>query len=282
MAAEPSIVARTPASTTQTWRLAHENGSSWRQPGFLLDLFAHLVRLELRLLYKRSKLGIAWTLVNPIVQLVVFTVIFQRVLAIDVPFYVLFLCCGLLCWNAFSESLAMAAGCIVNAPNVLYQPGFRPCMMPVIVVAVGLIQFALSLSILAVLLAWYRVVLGWPIVALPLVIGIQALLILALAYPLAALAVRFDDVKHLLSVTLRFLFFLSPVLYTIDAFSGSFRLVFAVNPLTHLMEAYRAILVNGAWPDWPALTVVATGSSVALLFGFRYFQSRRFGFIEDL
>ena len=127
--------------------------------------------------------------------------------------YPVFLCCGLLCWNAFSESLTMAADSIVNARNVLYQPGFRPFMMPMVVVTMGMIHFVLSCSILAVLLAYYRVPLGWPVVALPLLLGIQGLLTLALAFPLAALSVSFHDTKHLLSVALRFLFFLTPILY---------------------------------------------------------------------
>ena len=149
------------------------------------------VSLELRLLHKRSRLGVAWTLANPILQLVMFTAILGRVLTVNVPHYPLFLCCGLLCWNAFSESLAMAAGSIANAPNVLYQPGFRPVMMPVVIVTIGLIHFVLSLSILGVLLAYYRVSLGWPVLALPVLLGIQSLLTLALALPLAALTVSY-------------------------------------------------------------------------------------------
>ncbi|HEY3117917.1 MAG TPA: ABC transporter permease [Chloroflexota bacterium] len=249
---------------------------------YVRDLFVHLVSLELRLLHKRSRLGVAWTLANPIVQLVVFTSILGRVLTVDVPYYPLFLCCGLLCWNAFSESLTMAAGSIANAPNVLYQPGFRPIMMPLVVVTIGLIHFVLSLSILAVLLAYYRVPPGWPVIALPLLLGIQSLLTLALALPLAALTVSFDDAKHLLSVALRFLFFLTPIVYATDTFPRTLHLFYAANPLTHLVRAYRAIFIDGRWPDWLALSGVAAGSLIALLVGYRFFESRRFRFIEDV
>lgn len=269
-------------ATTRPWRLAHENPLSWERLRYFRDLFLHLVSLELRLLHQRSKLGMAWTLVNPIVQLVIFTVVLGRVLTVEVRFYPVFLCCGLLCWNAFSESLTMAAGSIVNARNVLYQPGFRPFMMPLVVVTMGLIHFVFSLSILAALLAYYHVPLGWPVVALPLLLGIQALLTLALAFPLAALSVSFYDAKHLLSVALRFLFFLTPILYATDTFPRIFHLFYAANPLTHLIRAYRAILMDGVWPDWLALSGVAAGSLIALIFGYRFFESRRFRFIEDI
>lgn len=278
--ASPSPAAK--GTARQAWRLAHETSFSWKSVRYVRDLFVHLVSLELRLLHKRSRLGVAWTLANPIVQLVVFTSILGRVLTVDVPYYPLFLCCGLLCWNAFSESLTMAAGSIANAPNVLYQPGFRPIMMPLVVVTIGLIHFVLSLSILAVLLAYYRVPPGWPVIALPLLLGIQSLLTLALALPLAALTVSFDDAKHLLSVALRFLFFLTPIVYATDTFPRTLHLFYAANPLTHLVRAYRAIFIDGRWPDWLALSGVAAGSLIALLVGYRFFESRRFRFIEDV
>lgn len=262
--------------------MAHEPPAAWRSVRYVRDLFVHLVSLELRLLHKRSRLGVAWTLANPIVQLVVFTAILGRVLDVDTPYYPLFLCCGLLCWNAFSESLTMAAGSIANAPNVLYQPGFRPVLMPVVVVTIGLIHFVLSLSILGVLLAWYRVTPGWPILALPLLLAVQSLLTLALALPLAAVLVSFDDARHLLSVALRFLFFLTPIVYATDSFPPAFQVFFAANPLTHLVRGYRAIFLDGAWPDWGALAAVAAVSLAALLAGFRFFESRRFRLIEDI
>jgi lipopolysaccharide transport system permease protein len=265
-----------------TWRLAHETPLSWEKVRYVRDLFLHLVSLELRLLHKRSRLGLAWTLANPIIQLVIFTSILGRVLTVDVPYYPLFLCCGLLCWNAFSESLTMAAGSIANAPNVLYQPGFRPFMMPLVVVTIGLIHFVLSLSILAVLLAYYRVAPGWPVIALPVLLAVQSLLTLALALPLAALTVSFDDAKHLLSVALRLLFFLTPIVYATENFPRAFHLFYAANPLTHLIRGYRAIFIDGVWPDWLALSGVAAGSLIVLLVGFRFFESRRFRFIEDI
>jgi lipopolysaccharide transport system permease protein len=285
MALDRVMASSSPAeqgTVRHTWRLAHETPSSGERARYLRDLFVHLVSLELRLLHKRSRLGVVWTLANPIVQLVVFTSVLGRVLAVDVPYYPLFLCCGLLCWNAFSESLTMAAGSIANAPNVLYQPGFRPVMIPLVVVTIGLIHFLLSLSILAVLLAYYRVAPGWPLLALPLLLAIQSVLTLALALPLAALSVTFDDAKHLLSVALRFLFFLTPIVYATDAFPRAFHVLYAANPLTHLIGAYRAIFIEGRWPDWIALSGVAAVSLIALLIGFRFFESRRFRFIEDI
>jgi len=267
---------------TASWRLAHEIPFSWGRLGYALDLFIHLVSLEMRLLYKRSWLGVFWTLLNPLIQLVVFSLIFSHVLSVAVPRYPLFLCCGLLCWNAITESLTMAAGSIVNARNVLYQLGFPPAMMPLVVVTVGLIHFIFSLSILAVLLAWYKVPMGWPLAALPLIIGIQGLFTLALAFPLAALHAKFHDVRHLLAVAFRFMFFLTPILYASNAFPHVHRMFYAANPLTHLIEGYRAVLMDGAWPDWQALAGVTAASIIVLVFGFRYFQSRRFQFIEDL
>ncbi len=264
------------------WRLAHEIPFSRERLGQARDLFLHLVSRHLRLLYKGSWLGLVYTLLNPIVQLVVFSFVFSRVMAVEVSSYPLFLCCGLLCWNGFSESLKMAAGSVAGAPSLIHQPGFPPFALPVIAVALGVVQFILSLLILVVLLIYFSPPLGWPVVALPLLIGIQTLLILALAFPLAALQIRYHDVKQLLVVALRFLFFLTPILYAVDRFPGNFHVYFAMNPLTHLIEAYRAIFMFGVWPDWTAIFGVAAVSAIALVLGLRFFESRRFQFIEDL
>ncbi|MCB2059591.1 MAG: ABC transporter permease [Novosphingobium sp.] len=267
---------------TLRWRQAHESPLSWKQWRNLGDQFLHLVAVELRLLHKRSMIGMAWTLVNPIVQLVIFTVVLGRVLAVDTLYYPVFLCCGLLCWNAFSESLTMASASIVNTRYVLYQPGFRPAMMPLVFVVMGQAHFLLSLSILAALLVYFQIPLGWPVLALPLLLLVQGLLTLALAFPLAALSVSFYDTKHLLSVALRFLFFLTPILYATDNFPRVLQILYAANPLTHLIRGYRAIFIDGVWPDWPALIGVAAGSAIVLVVGYRFFEARRFRFIEDI
>lgn len=90
-----------------SWRLAEESPFSWTRWRNLHEQLVHLVAVELRLLHNRSVVGMAWALVNPIAQLVVFTAVLGRVLTVDTPHYAVFLCCGLLCWNAFSESLTM-------------------------------------------------------------------------------------------------------------------------------------------------------------------------------
>lgn len=277
-----AVRASTAAAIAVPWRLAQESPFSWKRWRNLHDQFLHLVAVELRLLHQRSMVGMAWTLVNPIAQLVIFTVVLGRVLTVDTPHYAVFLCCGLLCWNAFSESLTMAAASIVNTRYVLYQPGFRTSMMPVVFVAIGQVHFVLSLSILATLMAYHHVPIGWPVLALPVLLVVQAALTLALAFPLAAVSVSFYDAKHLLSVALRFLFFLTPILYATDRFTGTLHVFFWLNPLTHLIRGYRAIFMDGAWPDWPALAGVAAFSSVALVIGYRFFESRRFRFIEDI
>lgn len=270
------------ASIAESWRLAHEIPVSWDKLGYAWHLFLHLVSLQLRLRFKGSWLGMVYTLANPIVQLVVFSLIFTRVMRVDVASYPLFLCCGLLCWNAFRESLAMAVMSVASAPSVLYQPGFPPSALPLVVVAMGLVQFIMSLSILAVMLLYYQAPLGWSVTALPIIICVQTLLILALAYPLAAMQVSFHDVRHLLTVVLRFMFFLTPILYSADSFPPVFRIFYEINPLTQLIDAYRAVFMHGDWPDWAALAGVAVGSVILLILGFRYFESRRFQFIENL
>ncbi len=237
---------------------------------------------DMKLRYKRSVLGIGWSLLNPLLQFAVFYVVFRWIIPVNVPDFAVFLLTGILAWTWFQSSLN--SGCVVITDNasLIRQPGFPPAILPVIAVATNLVNFVLALPVLAVAL----LIAGHPftaaVAALPIVIAIQFLLTLSAVYVLSALHVSFRDTQYLLGVILLLGFYVSPVIYSVDAVPADWQRWFALNPLVHLFEAYRTALIQGRFPDLLPLLWIAAISLAVLLASYRVFVRSSHLFIEEI
>ncbi len=246
------------------------------------DLLYTLVGRELKLRYRRSLLGFAWSLLNPLAQLLVFGFVFRFILPLDIPNYTVFLFSGLLPWNWFSGALYGAAEAMTGSRELVRRPGFPPAVLPVVTVTSHLVHFALALPVLFVFLWAGGVRLTWAVLALPAILLLQFVLTLSLGYLLAAVHVTFRDTQYLLNIALMLGFYLTPVFYDPGAIPGRFHLIFQLNPMSHLIGAYRAVLLEGRLPDLAALALVGVISAALLLAGYRYFTRASDRFVEEL
>lgn len=261
--------------------------SSRRSPllpklSYLWDLLRSLVDRDIKLMYKRSVLGIAWTLISPLLQLLVFIFVFQLILKIEIPQYASYVFTGLLVWNWFQNSLFQATGVIISSRPLIRQPGFPISMLPIVVVTTGLIHFVLALPVLVVFLLIDGAQLTPLVLALPLIQVIQFALTITLAYFLAALNVTFRDTQHTLGVLLQFWFYLTPIFYEMTNVPDRFWAIYGLNPMVHLVTCYRQILVWGVQPDWGALAIIAGLTSAALPVGYRVFKHQSLRFVEEI
>lgn len=246
------------------------------------DLLRELVIRDLKLRYKRSMLGIAWSLLNPLAQLLVFTFVFTRVLPLDRPNFSSFLFCGLLAWTWFQSSLVGATGSITDNRELIRRPGFPVAILPVVRVTSDLLHFLLGLPILVGFLAMNGFVPSVALLALPLVIAAQFVLILSLAYIVATIHVTFRDTQYLLGVFLMLLFYVTPVFYGREAVPERFQTIYSLNPILQLIEGYRAIFLTGSFPDFVALGILGTVSGTLLYLGYRFFVNASWHFVEEL
>ncbi|MBE9076937.1 ABC transporter permease [Romeria aff. gracilis LEGE 07310] len=258
------------------------NPISLRKPGYLWDLLKSLVDRDLKLMYKRSTLGIAWTLINPLLQLLVFIFVFQLIIKIDIPQYSSYVFTGLLAWNWFQNSLFQATGIIIDSRPLIRQPGFPSVTLPVVVVTTGLIHFILALPVLVVFLLIDGVQLTPIVLCLPLLQLIQFGLTVTLSYFLAAVNVTFRDTQHTLGVLLQFLFYLTPIFYEIDSIPERFWYAYGLNPMVHIVTCYRQILIWGVQPDWLALVIIAGVTLILLPIGYRVFRRQSLRFVEEI
>jgi lipopolysaccharide transport system permease protein len=250
---------------------------------YLRDLLFMLVVRDMRLRYKRSWLGVGWTLLNPLAQLLVFYFIFNAVLPLNVPHYSSFLFTGILVWNWFQSTLLLATGAIVDHRELIKQPGFPSAILPVATVISNLIHFLLALPILFVFLMMDGSPLTISVVALPLVISIQFILTLGIAYLVATFHVTFRDTQYLLGVLLQLVFFLTPIFYNASVIPDRYQTLYRLNPMVHLTEAYRTLLMRGELPNnLMALFFLGVIAIALLLLGYVIFKRAGIDFVDEL
>lgn len=253
-----------------------------RKIAHFFDLLRVLVDRDMKLLYKRSALGIAWTLINPLLQLAVFSFVFRSVVPINIPQFSSFAFSGLLIWTWSQTALFQATGLITSNKALIRQPNFPTAILPVVTTMTGLIHFLLALPVLIIFLAVDGVEPSSVLFVLPLLMVIQFVLTVGLAYPLAALNVTFRDTQHTLGVLLQMLFYLTPIFYDLNSVPKEFQPFYQLNPMVPLIEAYRAILLKGTQPDWQALLIVSLIVAVILPIGLAIFRRQSNTFVEEL
>jgi lipopolysaccharide transport system permease protein len=249
---------------------------------FLYDLLRELVARDVKLRYRDSVLGVAWSLLNPLAQLLVFSFVFRFVLPLNIPNYTSFLFIGLLAWNWFQGSLMAAATAIVDGRSLIRRPGFPAVILPVVSVMANMVHFLLALPIVLVSLWLTGVHLQRTVFLLPLIIILQALFTLSLAYIVATVHVSFRDTQHLIGVFLLLFFYLTPIFYDASLIPARFQPVYRLNPFLHLVEAYRNVLLDGTWPAWDGLAWLTLGTAILLIVGINLFHNASYRFVEEL
>ncbi len=253
-----------------------------RRSTYLRDLLSELVARDIKLRYKRSTLGIAWSLLNPLAQLLIFTFVFTMLLPLNIPNYVSFLFTGILVWSWFHSSLLSGTAAVVENRDLVRRPGFPAAILPAVTVTSYLIHFLIALPILLVFVWLSGSPLNSTLLTLPLVIVLQFLLTVGLALIVSASQVRFRDTQYLLTVLLPLLMWLSPVLYDANSIASLDSPLYYLNPITDLLDAYRAIILQGEIPNLLSLLYVGVLAAVLLGIGYSVFLQASSQFSEEL
>jgi lipopolysaccharide transport system permease protein len=249
---------------------------------YLHDLLQTLVSRDFKLRYKRSLLGIAWSLLNPLAQLLVFYFIFSQVLSLGIPNYAAFLSTGILVWSWFQQGLLSATGAIVDNPGLIRRPGFPAAILPVVAVMAQLTHFLLALPILLLFLGLSGLPLTVAMLALPFVMALQFLLTLSLSYVFATIHVYFRDMQYLLGILLLLGFYLSPIFYDPSTVPAHYQWLYRLNPMVPLINAYRQILLQGHFPNVAQLVPLGVAALALLWVGHWVFVRASHRFVEEL
>jgi ABC-type polysaccharide/polyol phosphate export permease len=264
--------------------LLHPARQIHRFRGLLWTLTAR----ELKARYRGSALGFFWSLVNPLLLLAVYSLVFGLVfnprVAATEP-YALFLISGLFPWIWVSTSILEGTVSLTANAGLIRKAAFPAELLPVVSVLSNLVHFLLAVPILAAALLVGRL-LGYPVggptfFLLPVVVALQLPLVAGLALGLAALNVHFKDVRDLTNNLLTLLFFLTPIIYALDAIGiRPLRLLIRANPFTPFTLAYQAVLFEGSLPSWQVVLHMAAVSAVVWAGGVWIFERLRETLVE--
>jgi lipopolysaccharide transport system permease protein len=247
------------------------------------DLLLLLVQKDLKVKYKGTTLGFIWSLLNPLLMMIVYTVVFSFLVRFQVPRYPVFLLSGLLAWNCFASAIGAAGTSLIAASNLVRRVRFPLEFLPLTSVLSTLVNFLLSLAILVVFALAFRQTLGPPLLLLPLLLVLQTLFTIGVSLVVSALLVYFRDVEYLVSIGLMALFFLTPVIYPLSAVPSSHAaMVIRLNPLTWLITSYQNVWHDNLWPSLNGLLAFAVVSVAMLLVGRFVFRRLEGRFAEEV
>ena len=237
------------------------------------ELLYFLTWRDIKVRYKQTLMGVAWVVVQPLVTMLVFTAVFNRFVGVDegaLP-YPLFAYAGLLLWTFFSVSVTSGTNSLIGNTSLVTKVYFPRAFIPAAAVGAGLVDFAVGALLLVPLGAYYGVRPGWGLLLLPVFVGLAALLALGVGLVTSALTVRYRDLRHALPFLLQLWMFASPVIYPPGVVPGRWRWLLALNPLTGVLEGFRASLAGAAF-DWRLAAVPAVVAPVLLAVAFYVFR----------
>lgn len=255
----------------------------WRGPGALgryWDLLHNLVSRAIKQRYKRSVLGFAWTMLNPLITMLILTVVFSAVFAPNVRHYSLFVIIGLLAWNLFALGSTQALASIVDSGHLIRKVAIPNEIFPIAAVGANLVNFVFALVPLMVLLLVLRVELTPAIALVPIGVVLIAVFTLGVALLLATLNVFFRDVRYLYEAALLAWFYATPVFYPFEILPAGARAILRWNPMYVLVDVFRTPLYAGVAPPWTTLALAAGESTLALAVGWTVFRRYQARFID--
>jgi lipopolysaccharide transport system permease protein len=248
--------------------------------GHFLDTLRALVSRDFRMRYKGSALGILWALLSPLGTVVVLQFLFGRVLNVGPPHFAVFLYSGILPWTWFQASVQSGSTTLAENRDLVRTPFFSKPLLPWTVTCTNFVLYLFSLPVLLGLMIYDGLPITTALVLLPAVWLAQFLLTIALAVLMAAIGILIRDWQHLIAAILMLWFYLTPIFYDVDNVPADLRRWFQLNPLTPLVTAHRAILIEGHAPEWTPLALVGAFGAVLLGLSLTLFRSLEDSFID--
>ena len=241
---------------------------------YQFDLISHLVQRDFRLNYTGSVLGVLWSVVLPLIQLLVFVFLFGRVVPLDIDAYPAFVFSALLPWTWFSTSLGSAGNLFTSNRDLLRRPNFAPVTLVLVNTLSRLLSYLVSVPILLIMLAMYGRSLTVAVLILPLLLLIQSVFLVGLGLIIATLNVFYRDVQYLTGVALPLLFYLVPVFYRPQQFGASNFGLLMWNPIAMLIQSYREIFFYQRVPSWELIFFPSVASLLMGVFGYLIYYRR--------
>ncbi len=257
----------------------------WRYRSFIISS----VRREFQLKYQNSLLGTAWTILNPLAMIIIYTIIFSQIMQAKLPnsesfyAYSIYLCTGIIAWGLFAEILGRLQNLFLENANILKKLNFPRLTLPIIVVLSGLLNFAIIASLFLIFLLWTGQLPGNAILFVVPVLIVQLLFSVGLGISLGILNVFFRDIGHLFTIIIQFWFWLTPIVYPATILPETIRMsLMIINPMAPIISSYQTIFVYGTQPDWLTLIIPLVVGIIMMFAGLHLYVKHAHEIVDEL
>lgn len=240
------------------------------------------IKKEFRGKYKKSFLGVLWSLLNPLFQLLIYALVFPFILKNNVDNYTMFLIVALMPWTFFNMTILQSAASIVTNGGIIKKVYFPREILPISTASSNLLNFLITGVIVFAALLISGIGIGKSVLVLPIIILIQYILQLGLSFIFSSITVYVRDVEYLLNVFMMLMFYLCPIVYSADMIPEKFLPIFKLNPMFHIIEYYRTILYYKEIPNMLNVFILLIVCLVILVIGYLIFQKCKKRFAEEL
>ena len=238
------------------------------------ELLYFLTWRDIKVRYKQTALGASWAVIQPLLTMVIFTVVFghfARVPSDGVP-YPIFSYCALLPWTFFAYAMGQSANSLVGNANLISKVYFPRLVIPIAASLAGLVDFAIAFVVLLGMMVFYHVIPTAAVVTLPLFLLLALAAALAVGTWLSALNVQYRDVRYTVPFLTQVWLYATPIAYPAGIIRGKWHLIFALNPMTGVVEGFRWAILGKGGLDGPSLAISSTVTLVASIGGLFYFR----------
>ncbi|MGQ3685104.1 MAG: ABC transporter permease [Candidatus Loosdrechtia sp.] len=248
----------------------------WKDLWHYRELFLFLSWRDILVRYKQTVIGIAWSMIRPLLTMIVFSIVFGKLAGLSsegMPYPIL-VYAAMLPWQFFANSLSESSNSLITNANMLSKVYFPRIIMPVSTIIVNLVDFLISFVILVILMVWYQFVPDWRILTLPFFLFLALIASLGFGCWLAALNVKYRDFRYIVPFIVQFGLYISPVGFSTNVVPEKWRLFYSLNPMVGVIDGFRwAILGGSAHIYWPGFLLSSALTLTFFLFGIRYFRN---------
>ena len=246
------------------------------------ELLKSNVKKEIRGKYKGSFLGVLWSFVNPLLQVLVYAIVFPYIMRVKTDNYLVFLIIGIIPWTFFTYVLNQGMITVRMNAGIIKKVYFPREILPISVATSGLVNFLISCIIILLFCIFGGVGITWHLVFLPLIAIFQYVLQLGLTLGLSAINIYIKDTEYIVQFFINMLFYGTPILYTATLFPERYRWILYLNPMAQIINAYRDIFLYHQIPDLFGLVYMAGVSVVLFIIGLAIFRKLEKGFAEEV
>lgn len=246
------------------------------------ELLKSSVKKDIGGKYKHSFLGVLWSFINPLLQIAVYAIVFPLIMKNNQEHYTLFLCSALIPWTFFSASITRSSFTMIENGNIIKKVYFPREILPISVVTSEAVNFIISTIIIVGFAIFEGIGFSKFLVFYPLVLLVQYVLLIGFALIVSSITVYIRDFQHIIGVIMQLLFYATPIVYATSSIPEKFSWILKFNPMTYIIDGYRAMFYSHTMPDIKALLIVLSIGIIICILGYLIFEKLQKKFAEEL